>query len=147
MATTSTLVATFRPLNEMEFQARMGIILTASANHPLLPVIESGFNPMAESPAQAAGLWQFIPGTGTRYKLHPSIAWNHPPHVALRRIMDRESLRAADVLRLRVWNVASGVEPSLLGRRRRPMTRWTPTVALSNTVSWQRTVGERGARG
>lgn len=38
MATTSTLVSTFRPLNEMEFQARMGIILTASANHPLLPV-------------------------------------------------------------------------------------------------------------
>jgi membrane-bound lytic murein transglycosylase D len=35
----------------------------------LLPVIESGFNPMAESPAQAAGLWQFIPGTGARYGL------------------------------------------------------------------------------
>ena len=35
----------------------------------LLPIVESGFNPMAQSPAQAAGLWQFIPGTGTRYGL------------------------------------------------------------------------------
>ncbi len=35
----------------------------------LLPAVESGFNPMALSPAQASGLWQFIPGTGTRYKL------------------------------------------------------------------------------
>jgi hypothetical protein len=38
MASTSKLVATFRTLNEMEFQARMGTILTASENHPLLPV-------------------------------------------------------------------------------------------------------------
>lgn len=35
----------------------------------LLPFIESGFNPMALSPAQASGLWQFIPGTGTKYRL------------------------------------------------------------------------------
>lgn len=35
----------------------------------LLPFIESGFNPMALSPAQASGLWQFIPDTGTKYKL------------------------------------------------------------------------------
>jgi membrane-bound lytic murein transglycosylase D len=35
----------------------------------LLPFIESGFNPMALSPAQASGLWQFMPGTGARYKL------------------------------------------------------------------------------
>jgi membrane-bound lytic murein transglycosylase D len=35
----------------------------------LLPAVESGFNPMALSPAQASGLWQFIPGTGTRYRL------------------------------------------------------------------------------
>jgi len=38
----------------------------------LLPIVESGFNPMAQSPAQAAGLWQFIPGTGTRYGLEQS---------------------------------------------------------------------------
>ena len=35
----------------------------------LLPVVESGFNPRALSVAQASGLWQFIPGTGARYKL------------------------------------------------------------------------------
>ena len=35
----------------------------------LLPAVESGFNPMALSTAQASGLWQFIPGTGTRYNL------------------------------------------------------------------------------
>jgi len=35
----------------------------------LLPAVESGFNPMALSSAKASGLWQFIPGTGTRYGL------------------------------------------------------------------------------
>ncbi len=35
----------------------------------LLPVIESAFEPYAYSKASAAGLWQFIPGTGTKYGL------------------------------------------------------------------------------
>jgi membrane-bound lytic murein transglycosylase D len=35
----------------------------------LLPMVESGFNPMARSPAQASGLWQFVPGTGRMYDL------------------------------------------------------------------------------
>ncbi len=30
----------------------------------LLPVVESGFQPLARSPSQASGLWQFIPSTG-----------------------------------------------------------------------------------
>jgi membrane-bound lytic murein transglycosylase D len=34
-----------------------------------LPMIESGYNPMALSSAQASGLWQFIPSTGREYKL------------------------------------------------------------------------------
>ena len=38
----------------------------------LVPIIESGFNPMALSPAQAAGIWQFVPGTGTRFGLEQS---------------------------------------------------------------------------
>jgi membrane-bound lytic murein transglycosylase D len=35
----------------------------------LLPVIESAFEPYAYSRARASGLWQFIPGTGSRYGL------------------------------------------------------------------------------
>jgi membrane-bound lytic murein transglycosylase D len=35
----------------------------------LLPVIESAFEPYAYSRARAAGLWQFIPGTGSQYGL------------------------------------------------------------------------------
>lgn len=35
----------------------------------LLPIIESSYDPFATSPAQAAGLWQFIPGTGKIYNL------------------------------------------------------------------------------
>ncbi|MBS1190457.1 MAG: LysM peptidoglycan-binding protein [Rhodocyclaceae bacterium] len=35
----------------------------------LLPMVESAYNPMAISPAQASGLWQFIPSTGKTYKL------------------------------------------------------------------------------
>lgn len=34
-----------------------------------LAMIESGFNPKAQSPAQASGLWQFIGETGRRYGL------------------------------------------------------------------------------
>lgn len=35
----------------------------------LLPMIESGYNPQALSPAHAAGLWQFIPSTGAHFAL------------------------------------------------------------------------------
>jgi membrane-bound lytic murein transglycosylase D len=35
----------------------------------LVPMFESAFNPMAYSRSHAAGLWQFIPGTGKRYEL------------------------------------------------------------------------------
>ncbi len=35
----------------------------------LLPFIESAYNPQALSVAKAAGMWQFIPGTGRTYKL------------------------------------------------------------------------------
>lgn len=36
----------------------------------LLPAVESGFYPYAYSRSHASGLWQFIPGTGTRFGLH-----------------------------------------------------------------------------
>lgn len=35
----------------------------------LLPIIESAYNPFAYSPAQAMGLWQFIPSTGRHFNL------------------------------------------------------------------------------
>ncbi len=38
-----------------------------------LPMVESGYNPMALSPARAAGLWQFIPSTGKDYKLEQGL--------------------------------------------------------------------------
>ena len=42
----------------------------------LLPFVESGFNPMALSSAQASGLWQFIPETGSRYKLAQNVHYD-----------------------------------------------------------------------
>lgn len=35
----------------------------------LLPMIESAYNPLANSSQRAAGLWQFMPATGRQYKL------------------------------------------------------------------------------
>jgi membrane-bound lytic murein transglycosylase D len=35
----------------------------------LLPMVESAFNPQAVSVARAAGMWQFMPSTGTHYGL------------------------------------------------------------------------------
>lgn len=35
----------------------------------LLPIVESAFQPFAYSHGRAAGLWQFIPGTGRRFEL------------------------------------------------------------------------------
>lgn len=35
----------------------------------LLPMVESSFNPLAQSPARALGIWQFIPSTGKTYRL------------------------------------------------------------------------------
>jgi membrane-bound lytic murein transglycosylase D len=41
-----------------------------------LPMVESGYNPMALSSAQASGLWQFIPSTGKTYKLEQNQAYD-----------------------------------------------------------------------
>jgi membrane-bound lytic murein transglycosylase D len=39
------------------------------AEFALLPVVESAYEPFAYSVSRAAGLWQFIPGTGVRFGL------------------------------------------------------------------------------
>jgi membrane-bound lytic murein transglycosylase D len=40
----------------------------------LLPIIESAFNPLANSPMKASGIWQFMPATGRVYGLQQN-AW------------------------------------------------------------------------
>jgi membrane-bound lytic murein transglycosylase D len=40
----------------------------------LLPMIESAYNPLAQSPMKASGIWQFIPSTGRIYGLTQN-AW------------------------------------------------------------------------
>ncbi|MBL8340074.1 MAG: transglycosylase SLT domain-containing protein [Rubrivivax sp.] len=39
----------------------------------LLPFVESAFNPVALSRAKAAGMWQFMPGTGRQFDLQQNI--------------------------------------------------------------------------
>lgn len=39
----------------------------------LLPFIESAFNPQAVSSARAAGMWQFMPATGTHFELKQNV--------------------------------------------------------------------------
>ena len=41
----------------------------------------------------------------TDFKLHPSIAWNHPPYVALCKLIAEHDVRAKDVVNVRVRNV------------------------------------------
>ncbi|MCW9087971.1 MAG: LysM peptidoglycan-binding domain-containing protein [Gammaproteobacteria bacterium] len=54
----------------------------------LLPVVESAFQPFAYSHGRAAGLWQFIPGTGRRFGLNQTWWYDGRRDVA-------ESTRAA----------------------------------------------------
>lgn len=42
----------------------------------LLPMIESAYNPMANSPRAAAGLWQFIPSTGRDFNLPQNASYD-----------------------------------------------------------------------
>ena len=42
----------------------------------LLPIVESAFQPHVVSPARAAGIWQFIPSTGTHYGLKRSSSYD-----------------------------------------------------------------------
>lgn len=54
----------YRPYIEAELKkARLPLDLV------YLAMIESGYNPLAYSPANACGLWQFIEGTGSRFGL------------------------------------------------------------------------------
>lgn len=55
---------------------------------------------------------KMLEGLGTRwliettdFKLHPSIAWNHPPYVALQRLIAAHAPAPRDIAKVRVWNV------------------------------------------
>ena len=49
----------------------------------LLPIIESAFNPQANSTAKASGMWQFIPSTGTHFGLKQDWHADHRRDVML----------------------------------------------------------------
>src|SRR5688572_28277722 len=71
---TSDLKRSFtRYLERMDTYAPMISAKLAQRDMPqdliYLAMIESGFNPTAQSPAKASGLWQFIGETGRRYGL------------------------------------------------------------------------------
>jgi membrane-bound lytic murein transglycosylase D len=71
---TSDLKRSFsRYLQRMDTYAPMISAKLAQRDMPqdliYLAMIESGFNPKAQSPAKASGLWQFIGETGRRYGL------------------------------------------------------------------------------
>lgn len=70
-----------------------------------LPLIESGFNPFAYSPKQAAGYWQFIASTAKKYGL--KINW----WIDERRNLIKSTMAAADYLKdlygiFGSWNLA-----------------------------------------
>lgn len=52
----------------------------------LLPIVESAFQPLACSPKEAAGLWQFIPSTGEQYGLKQNqwVDLRHDVHASTR---------------------------------------------------------------
>lgn len=43
----------------------------------LLPIVESAFDPFAYSHGRAAGMWQFIPGTGKRFGMPQNLSLIH----------------------------------------------------------------------
>ncbi len=113
------IVAETRPMREaklgwgwMSMAGTMGAISAKAGlrgGHGILDGRE-GFWIMAGSdrcdfPKMLQGLgseWLIL---GTDYKLHPSIAWSHPPFVALRRLIDQHAITPKQVKRVRVWNV------------------------------------------
>jgi 2-methylcitrate dehydratase PrpD len=44
---------------------------------------------------------------GTDFKVHPSIAWSHPPYVALQGLLEEHAVAARQIARIRVWSVGT----------------------------------------
>ncbi len=83
----------------------------------LLPVVESAFEPFAYSRARAAGLWQFIPGTGSTLRPEAGLVVRRPPR---RRRLDARGARLpAGAARSIRWRLAAGHRRLQLRRRQR----------------------------
>jgi 2-methylcitrate dehydratase PrpD len=113
------IVAETRPMREaklgwgwMSMAGTMGALSSAAGlrgGHGILDGRE-GFWIMAGSdrcdfPKMLQGLgteWLIL---GTDFKLHPSIAWSHPPFVALQKLIAAHRIKPAQVAKARVWNV------------------------------------------
>ena len=80
----------------------------------LLPIIESAFNPQAYSSANAAGMWQFVPGTGKDFNLKQNMFKDE------RRGVLASTDAALSYLQKPIWHVrrlATGLGRLQLGRR------------------------------
>jgi len=81
----------------------------------LVPMVESAFETTALSPKQAAGLWQFIPGTGQQYGLQVTEAYDGrydvhaSTHAALKYLKHLNQLFHGDwLLALAAYNSGEG---------------------------------------
>lgn len=122
----------------------------------LLPMVESGFDPMALSSSRAAGLWQFVPSTGKYFNLRQNewiderrdiVASTEAALDYLERIYDMQgdwhlalaSYNAGEgtVLRARKRNEAAGLPTDYLSLNLRKETReYVPKLqALKNIIA------------
>ena len=88
----------------------------------LLPMIESGYNPVAYSRAHAAGIWQFIPSTGRRYGLQQDWWYDGRRDVlaATRAALDYlQKLHDSSTTGPWRWLPTTGARTGLRGRLRR----------------------------
>jgi membrane-bound lytic murein transglycosylase D len=81
----------------------------------LLPFIESAYNPQALSVAKAAGMWQFMPGTGRTYNLKRNMAGRAPRRAGV----DERRARLPVAPARHVRRLASGAGRIQLGRGQR----------------------------
>jgi len=94
----------------------------------LLPAVESGFNPMALSSAQASGLWQFIPHTGARYKLEQTAHFDARPRRAR---LHRRGARLPAIALRAASRLASRARVLQLGRAVVLRARWSGAARVA----------------